>query len=80
MPRKPPRKTRKANRKRWASWPDERLLKLRLKDLKLTLRGNGLAGRLRELNAELADTGLRMVLGYAQLLLSAWVSKQDIET
>ena len=57
------RKTRKAKRKpqpRWASWPDERLLKLRLKDLKLTLRGNGLAGRLRELNAELADKGLRV--------------------
>ena len=39
-----PRKTTKKKRQpRWASWPDERLLKLRLKDLKLTLRGTWLA-------------------------------------
>src|SRR4051794_41914091 len=44
---------------RWASWPDERLMKLRLKDLKLPLRGTWLAACLRELNAEMAEKGLR---------------------
>src|SRR4051812_49802955 len=57
MPRKP---TKKKRQPRWASWPDERLLKLRLKDLKLTLRGNWLAGCLRDLNSELADKGIKV--------------------
>jgi hypothetical protein len=33
----------------WASLPDDRLLRLRLKDLKLTIEGTWLAERLAEL-------------------------------
>lgn len=56
-------------RHRWANWPDERLLKLRFKDLKLSLRGTWLAGCLRELNRELADQGL-------QVRAHAWLSSE----
>jgi hypothetical protein len=55
---------------RWASWPDERLLKLRLKDLKLPLRGTWLAACLRELNAEMAEKGLRRVRAHG------WISSE----
>ena len=58
--RRPRRRKRKRKQPRWASWPDERLLKLRLKDLKLPLRGTWLAGCLRELNAEMAEKGLKV--------------------
>lgn len=52
----PRRRTRKRKHQpRWASWPDDRLLALRLKDLKLPWRGTWLAGCLKELNAELAE-------------------------
>jgi hypothetical protein len=47
-----------ARRKRWANWPDERLLQLRFKDLKLSMRGTWLADCLRELNRELTDRGI----------------------
>jgi putative zinc-binding metallo-peptidase len=47
-----------AKRKRWANWPDERLLQLRFKDLKLSLRGSWLGDCLRELNRELAEHGI----------------------
>ncbi len=55
---------------RWASWPDERLLKLRLKDLKLPLRGTWLAACLRELNAEMAEKGLKRVRAHG------WISSE----
>jgi len=42
----------------WASWPDERLLDLRLCDLGLTIRGE-LAARIDQLYGELRDHGLR---------------------
>ncbi len=60
---------------RWASWPDERLLKLRLKDLKLPLRGTWLADCLRELQHEMAEKGLK-VRPHAWLS-SEWFSPSD---
>ena len=54
------RKPRSAAQPRWASWPDERLLKLRLKDLKLPLRGTWLSDCLRELNDEMAEKGSKV--------------------
>jgi hypothetical protein len=45
---------------RWASWPDERLMKLRLKDLKLSLRGSWLQDCKRELYDELKQHGLQV--------------------
>ena len=64
MPRRPRKKTRKRPRKkksqpRWASWPDERLLKLRLQDLKLPLRGTWLSACLQELHAEMKEKEAR---------------------
>jgi hypothetical protein len=44
----------------WARWPDERLLQLRLKDLKLTIEGTWLAGCLADLYDELDQRGLRI--------------------
>src|ERR1044072_5801038 len=61
MPRRKVKKRRRkpqARRKRWAHWPDERLLQLRFKDLKLSMRGTWLADCLRELNRELAGHGI----------------------
>ncbi len=42
----------------WASWTDERLLDLRLCDLKVRIRGSVLEQRLRELGTELKARGL----------------------
>jgi hypothetical protein len=42
----------------WASWPDEKLLDLRLCDLGLAIEGSGLEPRLQQLDAELAARGL----------------------
>ena len=58
MPRSKRRKG--APKHRWASWPDERLLKQRMKDLKVTLRGTWIADCLRELNGELKAQGIRI--------------------
>jgi hypothetical protein len=44
----------------WASLPDDRLLRLRLKDLKVGIEGTWLAERLAELYRELARRGLRI--------------------
>jgi hypothetical protein len=44
----------------WASLPDEELLKLRLKDLKVRLEGTWLERCLEDLHAELAQRGLRI--------------------
>src|SRR5262245_57480805 len=52
---------RASKRKRdfaWARLPDDELLKVRLKDLRLRLRGSWLQDCLRELNEELAARGL----------------------
>ena len=44
-----------AGRFAWARLPDEKLLKLRFKDLKLTIEGTWLNRRLKELYAELEE-------------------------
>src|SRR5204862_617559 len=44
----------------WASLPDDRLLKLRFKDLKVTIEGTWLEDRLADLHAELERRGLRV--------------------
>src|SRR3954467_10635597 len=77
--RKKVRRRKQRQRKsqpRWASWPAERLLKLRLKDLKLPLRGTWLAACLRELNGELAEKGLRRVRAHGWIS-SEWFSPSD---
>src|SRR5262245_23033299 len=42
----------------WASWPDERLLDLRISQLGVTIEGSALEPRLAELQAELDARGL----------------------
>jgi hypothetical protein len=42
----------------WASWPDERLLELRLCDLGVTIRGSEIEQRIRQLYGELGSRGL----------------------
>ncbi|HLZ32432.1 MAG TPA: putative zinc-binding metallopeptidase [Nitrospira sp.] len=42
----------------WADWPDEKLLELRLCDLRLTVEGSQIAEQIRQLNDELAERGL----------------------
>jgi len=44
----------------WASLPDSELLKLRLKDLKVTIAGTWLERCLEDLYDELAERGLRI--------------------
>jgi len=44
----------------WAAWSDERLLQLRLKDLKVRIEGTWLAGCLSDLYEELGQRGLRI--------------------
>src|SRR5262249_21198490 len=44
----------------WARLPDQELLKLRLKDLRLTLEGTWLQRRLADLHDELEQRGLRV--------------------
>jgi Putative zinc-binding metallo-peptidase len=44
----------------WARWPDEKLLQLRLKDLKVTVEGTWLARCLKDLYEELEQKGLRI--------------------
>src|SRR5262249_56649289 len=69
------RRKKKKPQPRWASWSDERLLQLRLKDLKLPLRGTWLADRLHELRSEMAEKGLK-VRPHAWLS-SEWFSPSD---
>lgn len=47
-------------RSAWASWPDERLLQLRLRDLKVTVEGTWLEKALRGIHDELDQRGLRI--------------------
>jgi hypothetical protein len=49
-----------AGRFAWARLPDEKLLKLRFKDLKLTIQGTWLNRRLKELYAELDERDIRV--------------------
>ena len=42
----------------WASWPDEKLLDLRICDLGVTIEGSALESRIAELQSELANRGL----------------------
>jgi hypothetical protein len=44
----------------WARWPDEKLLQLRLKDLKVRVEGTWLARCMRTLYAELEERGLHI--------------------
>jgi hypothetical protein len=44
----------------WTSWPDDRLLQLRLRDLRVTIEGTWLEGRLEALYDELDQRGLRV--------------------
>jgi len=44
----------------WASLPDDELLQLRLKDLKVTVEGTWLEGCMNELDEELEERGLRV--------------------
>jgi hypothetical protein len=55
-----PRKAQggKRRRKNWAALDDDALLKLRLKDLRLSVDGTWLEGCLHELHAELAERGI----------------------
>lgn len=49
-----------AGRFAWARLPDEKLLKVRLKDLKLTIEGTWLNRRLKELYDELEERDIRV--------------------
>jgi hypothetical protein len=60
---------RGARKVAWAKWSDERLLKLRLKDLKLRVEGTWLARSLRDLHDELAGRGI-------PLRPHAWISSE----
>jgi len=42
----------------WVSWPDEKLLDLRISDLKVTIEGSSLEPRIAELRSELTARGL----------------------
>ena len=42
----------------WASWPDDKLVDLRICDLKISIEGSALEPRLAQLTAELAARGL----------------------
>jgi hypothetical protein len=53
----------------WTSLPDEELLKLRLKDLRVRLEGTWLERRLNDLYEELAERGLR-------IRPHAWISNE----
>jgi Putative zinc-binding metallo-peptidase len=53
----------------WARFPDDELLQLRLKDLKVTVEGTWLERCLRDLNDELAERGLR-------IRPHAWISNE----
>ena len=43
----------------WASWPDDKILDLRICDLNLTIEGSALEPRIAQLQAELAERGLQ---------------------
>src|SRR5712692_10516266 len=53
----------------WASLPDEELLELRLKDLKVTVEGTWLEDYLNKLHEELEERGIR-------IRPHAWISNE----
>jgi Putative zinc-binding metallo-peptidase len=53
----------------WSSWPDERLLQLRLRDLGVTVEGTWLEGCLNAIHDELGQRGL-------QIRPHAWISDE----
>ena len=55
----PEPKSRKGRVLRWATWPDEKLLGLRLCDLGVTIRGSVLERRIRQLHHELEQRGIK---------------------
>jgi len=64
-----PSQTRQQKTLRWESLPDEALLQLRLKDLRVTVRGTWLEGQLHHLYDELGQRGLL-------LKPHAWISDE----
>jgi len=52
------RRNKRVPQPRWSTWPDERLLAMPMRDLKLSLRGSWLNECLRELHAEMKERGL----------------------
>jgi hypothetical protein len=71
MPRRASRKS--SRRFYWASLPDEELLQLRLKDLRVRIEGTWLARCLRQLHRELEERGLRVKP-------HAWISSEWFST
>lgn len=63
------RRTRRGETARWADLPDEDLLELPLKNLKVRLEGTWLAACLRDLNAELRGRGIT-------LKVHGWISDE----
>jgi hypothetical protein len=60
----------------WASWPDEKLLEIRLCDLALTIEGTELEQRIVEINAELEARGLVFRPHY--WLSDEWFTPDDV--
>src|SRR4051794_14876016 len=64
-----------ARRFSWASWPDEKLLQLRMKDLGVTVEGTWLERCVKHLHEELAQKGLR--IRPHTWISSEWFSSDD---
>jgi len=62
--------------KEWATWPDERLLDLRICDLDLRIEGSDLAERIAELSHELAERGIRFRPHF--WLSDEWFTPDDV--
>jgi hypothetical protein len=73
MPRRRPKKRKR--QPRWAGWSDDRLLAMRMKDLKLPFRGTWLSECLHELHGELAEH--RIKARPNGWLSSEWFSPSD---
>ena len=77
MPSKRKRKPARpaARRHAWASLPEDQLLALRLKDLKIDVKNRWLQARIRELNEELEQRGIRVRPHY--WIADEWFSPND---
>jgi hypothetical protein len=60
----------------WASWPDEKLLEIRLCDLGVTIAGTELEQRIAEIDAELDTRGLAFRPHY--WLADEWFTPDDV--
>src|ERR1700704_1261024 len=60
----------------WASWPDEKLLEIRLCDLGVTIEGTELEQRIAEIDAELDGRGLAFRPHY--WLSDEWFTPDDV--